>query len=150
MLPLKTFLPVRFSLVCTFVLRHFLVPEHLFCCLPLQCLFPHLIPPPSDLLLALSLIPGCRCCSRPTRCPLFFTLIPASCLCFSTPPSLSAFPSLPFLEPIPLSFKFFCSTTCPLSVQHGNTHYMHFLPGVESPRFSCLSVCSLAKCSSLL
>lgn len=112
-------------------------------------LFLLLIPPPSDLLLALSLIPGCQCCTRRTRSPLTALCISPS-LSHTSPlrfytlfiplprPSVSFFISLfPFLEPASLSLKLFYFTTCPLFVQH-TTHGMHFLPGVESLRFSCL------------
>lgn len=81
-----------------------------------------------------------------THCPLYFTLTLTH---FTSPllhplyPSLPhglllPFSSFPFLNPhLPLSLKLSCFTTCPLFVQH-TTHDMHFLPGVESLRFSCL------------
>lgn len=79
-----------------------------------------------------------------THCPLYFTLTlthftsPLLHLIYPPHPSLSSFSSFPFLNPhLPLSLKLFCFTTCPLFVQH-TTHGMHFLPGVESLRFSCL------------
>lgn len=148
-LPFKTFLPLGLSTSLYFCpFNIFLVSKHFASgCLPPS--------PPPDLLLALSLIPSCQCGSRRTRAPLA-----ALCVAHTqrhkdtrhthTPSILSSpspfflFSGLEATSPTlfwKASIFLLSFYPCALSFAQHTTQGVHFLPGVESLRVSCLYLC---------
>lgn len=133
---------------CTFVLLPSPVPKHFARVLLFASSVPlsPLLPPPLDLLLALSLIPGYWCHSHPTcshSLPsvfhpllLFIVSIPLTAfLSFSSLPLHSSWThlSLFFLDP---------SIPPPAPYTYTHTHHIHLLSVDESLRFSCVSCLS--------